>query len=146
MSKGLNQEELAELARLSAIEAPTPLEAGQLKKLQKKQDRAAQESGGLTEDHGRKVFAIQQTTSQVRPYPVRFLDYEHKGFENRLKTLVAENHDEIMERFGTTKDFNKTKLLRALAYLMDQHSDQELIDAIYEVRRNMPAAHQKGDN
>lgn len=122
------------LAELEAKSKLGPKEKAQLKnlKLQLKKEKAKEEPGNKISN----VFGTEATTT-IKPLPIRFSSSERAGITTRGKDIKANNKELIITKLGREGEVNDTKLIRAAVLLMQQHTDEEIIDAIQQVKLNM---------
>ena len=129
MSEAIEQE----IAELKAKPKLTPGEKAKLKALEKKRKTASQSEENKTTGN---VFAIEKTT-KISPLPIRFTSVDRARLAKTKDNILINHRERAFERLGDLKHVNETKLVRAACYLLDSHSEEEIIEAIRIVTLNM---------
>ncbi|MEH0691063.1 hypothetical protein H4F17_18710 [Vibrio cholerae] len=133
----MNNEELQLLEELKGKIKLSPKERAQLKSLERKaQKEAKQESKATTSKPQTNVFGAVATT-KIKPLPIRLTNNERAGLKNRADDLKANNTELVMLELGGLREINETKLIRAAIKLLSEHSDEEIIKAIKDVKMEM---------
>ncbi len=80
----------------------------------------------------------KQKTTDVIPYSVRFTQADHDVLDKRISALLANWMGELEAKFGRGNGaFSKTKLIRAAVALLEQRSDDEIIEAVERLKKQM---------
>ncbi|RJG38988.1 hypothetical protein [Motilimonas pumila] len=128
---------MSDNARLAALQAKKKLtgaERAELKALKRTQSNSTPSKADSNK--AKNVFGIAPTT-KINPKPVRFLEQERTGMGNRVKDIQSQDLEYVIEKLGRKDGVNETKLIRAAIYLLSEHSNKEIIDAIAEVQKMM---------
>ncbi len=89
-----------------------------------------------SEEKKSNVFATKPTT-KANPLPIRFAGNERAGLTTLGNDIKSESMELVIDQLGSEREINETKLVRAAVYLLRQHSHEEIIDAIKQVKLNM---------
>ncbi len=82
------------------------------------------------------VFATKPTT-KINPLPIRFAGSERAGLTELGNDIKSDSIELVITELGSEREINETKLVRAAVYLLKEHSHEEIIDAIKQVKLNM---------
>jgi len=134
----MNNEDQQLLNELTAKAKLSPAERAQLKNLNRKAQAEQKKAASTDIKKAANVFAVKSTT-KVFPLPIRFLPDERAGLRTRADDLKIDSLDEIIEVLGMEgeREINETKLVRAAVYLLREHSNSEIINAIKQVKLQM---------
>ena len=131
----MTNEELQRLEELKGKKRLSGAENAELKLLEKKTKKAnkvkEQEEKSRT-----NVFATKPTT-KINPLPIRFSGAERTGITQLANDIKTESMELVINELGSEREINDTKLVRAAVYLLKQHSHEEIVDAIKQVKLNM---------
>lgn len=123
----------AQLDELKAKKNLTGNERAQIKVLERELKKAQKKE---SEKKKSNVFATKPTT-KANPLPIRFAGNERDGLTTLGNDIKSESMELVIEQLGSEREINETKLVRAAVYLLSQHSHEEIIDAIKQVKLNM---------
>lgn len=126
----MTNEQQQQLIELRAKAKLLPAEKATLKNLERLEKK--EQSKPATNN----VFATKPTT-KIQPLPIRFSKAERTGLSELGKDLKRNNLALIIEELGSENEINETKLIRAAILLMKERSQEEIINAIKEVKLNM---------
>ena len=133
----MNDEELKQLEALKAKNKLSPAERGQLKVLERKFKQEQRSEQKQNQDKpASNVFATKPTT-KIAPLPIRFSSNERSGLTTLANDIKSENLELVINELGSEREINDTKLVRAAIYLLKEHSHEEIVDAIKQVKLNM---------
>ncbi|NOH36536.1 hypothetical protein [Vibrio chagasii] len=121
------------LAELKQKKKLTGSERAQLKMLERKINRAEKPS---KQESKSNVFATKPTT-KINPLPIRFSNDERTGITELANDIKTNNLELVITELGSEREINDTKLVRAAVYLLKQHSHEDIVDAIKQVKLNM---------
>lgn len=124
----------AQLDELKAKKSPTGSERAQIKVLERELKQAQKKESEAKKTSN--VFATKPTT-KANPLPIRFAGNERAGLTNLANDIKSDSLELVIEQLGSEREINETKLVRAAVYLLHQHSHEEIIDAIKQVKLNM---------
>lgn len=130
----MTNDEQVLLAELRAKKKLTGGERAKIKALERKEKQANKEV--VDTKTVANVFAIKPTTT-LKPLPIRFSSDERAGLTELANDIKAENPELIVSELGSLREINDTKLIRAAIHLLKQHSHNEIVDAIKQVKMNM---------
>ncbi|MCG9627725.1 hypothetical protein L1D34_23100 [Vibrio mediterranei] len=82
------------------------------------------------------VFATEPTT-KINPLPIRFSGGERIGLTELANDIKSDCMELVITELGSKREINDTKLVRAAVYLLKQHSHEEIVEAIKQVKLNM---------
>ncbi|HDY8168884.1 TPA: hypothetical protein RQK98_004213 [Vibrio vulnificus] len=82
------------------------------------------------------VFATEPTTKKPA-LPIRFLSNERAGLTELANDIKTQSLELVITELGSKREINDTKLVRAAVYLLKQHSHEEIVEAIKQVKLNM---------
>ncbi|MGR5096747.1 hypothetical protein [Vibrio mediterranei] len=82
------------------------------------------------------VFATEPTT-KINPLPIRFSGGERTGLTELANDIKSDSMELVITELGSKREINDTKLVRAAVYLLKQHSHEEIVEAIKQVKLNM---------
>lgn len=84
---------------------------------------------------GYAVNAFARTpTTVTKPYSIRFLDSEKTQIANLVNKLKSESPDLIANKLGSLNEVNASKIIRASLYLLQDRTNEEILDAIHQAR------------
>ena len=121
------------LAELKQKKKLTGSERAQFKMLERKIYRAEKPS---KQESKSNVFATKPTT-KINPLPIRFSNDERTGITELANDIKTNNLELVITELGSEREINDTKLVRAAVYLLKQHSHEDIVDAIKQVKLNM---------
>ncbi|HIF9551152.1 TPA: hypothetical protein ACX6S2_003476 [Photobacterium damselae] len=122
-----------QLNALKAKKNLTGAERAQIKVLERELKKANKEK---QEQQTTNVFATTPTT-KINPLPIRFGQRERTGLKELSNDIKSQSLEKVITELGHENEINDTKLVRAAVYLLKQHSHEEIIDAIKQVKLNM---------
>lgn len=125
------EQELTELNELKSKKKLTGGEKARVKILEKKQQKETESTKKAN------AFSTKPTT-KVAPVPIRFTSDELAGLTQKINQLKDDNPRLIVEVLGDhARAVNRTTLIRAAIKLLESHSDEEIIQAIKDVKLSM---------
>ncbi|MEZ9922392.1 hypothetical protein AB4342_19970, partial [Vibrio breoganii] len=77
------------------------------------------------------------STYKIKPTSVRFVQAERDVLTRRANDLKANSLGLIIERLGSVSQVNETKLIRAAVLALADMTDEQVIEYIKKVQRNM---------
>lgn len=87
------------------------------------------------------VFGLLKKEEEKKHYKsVRFSSVEKAGLKTRADDIVMNSFNLIVEKLSGPDDVNSTKLIRAAAHLLNNHSHDDIIKAVDSVRSEMFSA------
>lgn len=128
-----NDEQL--LNELKAKKKPTGAERAQMKVLERKINQAKKDTQAEAKTKT-NVFATKPTT-KINPLPIRFSGSERTGLTELANDIKSDSMELVITELGSEREINDTKLVRAAVYLLKQHSHEEIVEAIKQVKLNM---------
>lgn len=129
----MNNEEIQELESLKGKGKLSPKEKARIKALERK---AKAETKKESSSPASNVFATKPTT-KIAPLPIRFSDGERTGLRTRGDSIKANSAEMVVMELGSLRDINETKLIRAAVHLLKDRTDEEIVQAIKDVRVGM---------
>ncbi|EMK6670665.1 TPA: hypothetical protein ACN36B_004396 [Vibrio parahaemolyticus] len=131
----MTKDELQQLDELKSKKKLTGSERAQLKALERKSKQSQKETKADKKPLS-NVFATKPTTN-INPLPIRFSGNERAGITELANDIKRESQMLIINELGSEREINDTKLIRAAVYLLKEHSHEEIINAIKQVKLNM---------
>lgn len=130
------------IAKKDAGKDLNPKERALLNKLQKKaQSKEANSTESKESPVKSNVFGSVEggavSTYKIKPTSVRFVQAERDVLTTRANDLKANSLGLIIERLGSVSQVNETKLIRAAVLALADMTDEQVIEYIKKVQRNM---------
>lgn len=133
----MNNEERQLLEELKAKTKLQPKERAQLKALQRKAMLEAKQDAKDAKDKPQtNVFGAVATT-KIDPLPIRLSSNERAGLKSLADDLKTNKTELVVRELGGLREINQTKLIRAAIRLLSEHTDEEIIEAIKDVKLGM---------
>lgn len=139
----LSEEDLALLTQLEDLEVSgeplKPKQKATLNKLRKERDNQAAKSKPSSEVKT-NIFGKSDgvvSTYKVNPTSIRFVQVERDILSNKVAVLKLDFRDEVIDRLGSMSQVSETKLIRAAVLALQDMSEQQIIEYIKQVQRNM---------
>lgn len=129
-----NQTDVQLLAEIKKKSKLTSADRAQIKILERKVKQA--EKHDIKPEKATNVFATKPTT-KITPLPIRFSSAERTGLTELANDIKTNNTEQVINKLGSEREINDTKLIRAAILLLKDRSHDEIIDAIKEVKLNM---------
>ena len=129
----LNDEQ--QLQELKEKKKLTGIERAQIKVLERK-IKQNQKDNKVEIKVKTNVFATKPTTN-INPLPIRFSGGERIGLTELANDIKSNNIELVITELGSEREINDTKLVRAAVYLLKQHTHEEIVEAIKQVKLNM---------
>ncbi|MGL1204452.1 hypothetical protein ACSTK6_01575 [Vibrio parahaemolyticus] len=124
-----------QIDELKAKKKVTGADRARLKVLER-QLKQSQKDGQAEAKSKTNVFATKPTT-KINPLPIRFSGGERTGLTELANDIKSDSMELVITELGSEREINDTKLVRAAVYLLKQHSHEEIVEAIKQVKLNM---------
>lgn len=124
-----------QIDELKAKKKVTGADRARLKVLER-QLKQAQKDDQAEAKSKTNVFATKPTT-KINPLPIRFSGGERTGLTELANDIKSDSMELVITELGSEREINDTKLVRAAVYLLKQHSHEEIVEAIKQVKLNM---------
>ncbi|MGR5347156.1 hypothetical protein [Vibrio mediterranei] len=142
MNSEKNDNELLE--QLEALEASgtalKPKQKAALNRLRKAKSTAVKKPVGSQEVQS-NIFGQTQggplSTYKVSPTSIRFVQPEIDVITRRIEEIKANSLEAVIDRLGSPKQINQTKLIRAAVLALGDMSDESIIEYVKKAQRNM---------
>ncbi|MBV7264346.1 hypothetical protein KCG43_20245 [Photobacterium sp. WH24] len=130
----MTNDEQQQLDELRASQSLTPAQKAKLKSLERKEKKAHQNDTPKTKRNA--TFGIVPTTELVS-LPFRISPAEKQIMIDRRNAIKSEDAMLEAERLGGKDDLSNNMQMRAALWLMKSCSNEEVIEAIREVKLSM---------